>query len=102
MAKTNQEIQRDFKARMYSLGFRQKVTWVKDDDPSAPVPIDYKRFLRELRKTLGDMRETELNELFAELLRRARKARIAYDATEKRVDEIVKGESSTGEADKNY
>ena len=57
------ERQRKFKKRMYKVGFKQSIVWVKRKEEKLPEKLSVTEFVKKLRKITADMNDEKFNKL---------------------------------------
>jgi hypothetical protein len=104
MAMSGAERQARFRERRKAQGLKRRDAWrdaagftpaetgEKDTRPRA----DYKRFIRELKEMVKPMPELEAEEIYAELLTRARQLRDGWEKADAEANRVIEGEKARG------
>jgi hypothetical protein len=72
MAKTNTEIQKDFKERMYKAGFKQTIVWVERKEVKQPKKLSFTEFKNKFNKLTAEMDDKKIDRLLKMFLKIAK------------------------------
>jgi hypothetical protein len=102
MAMSNAERQARFRERRKTLGLKRQDAW-RDSAGFPPAEgagtetrlrIGYNQFIKELKELVKPMKELEAQEIYAELLRHARRLREGWDQVDTEIRCIVDEEKA--------
>ena len=104
MALSTAERQARYRERRKAQGLKRKDEW---QDAAGFLPadageaetrprLDYNGFIKELKELVKPMRELEAEEIYAELLTRARQLREGWNRIDGEINRIVEGEKERG------
>jgi hypothetical protein len=104
MAMSNAERQARFRERRKSLGLKRQDAWrdsagflpAEDTGRETRPRVGYNQFIKELKGLVKPMNELKAQEIYAELLRYARRLREGWDLVDAEIRHIVGEEKAAG------
>jgi hypothetical protein len=104
MAMSNAERQARFRERRKAQGLKRQDAWrdsagfltAEGAGTETRPRVGYNQFIKELKELVKPMKELEAQEIYAELLRHARRLREGWDLVDGEIRRIVEGEKEAG------